>query len=231
MPRDRVRLARQRREDRLHDGVCPVRIAADMSQRRRVDQVEVPPHQLRKRGLRFFFGVESEQLGVIGHASYRPQPRRFQTEQKKFQILPRRATNPQSGRARPCGRIPRVATGFPTRDPTTANLGWKAHAATEPCAISQPSSTRVHPPLDNSRFHVDRLPIHLAQIPQIQSGSAEQKLARIDELWASIPPAARPTSSADWTELDKRLADLRAHPAKARSPASAWARIRRLSGL
>jgi putative addiction module component (TIGR02574 family) len=73
--------------------------------------------------------------------------------------------------------------------------------------------------------------MHLAEIPQLNSASPEQKLALIDELWASIPPASLPTPAAHLTELDKRLADLRAHPEKALSPEAARARIRALSGL
>jgi putative addiction module component (TIGR02574 family) len=73
--------------------------------------------------------------------------------------------------------------------------------------------------------------MHLAEIPQLNSASPEQKLALIDELWASIPPAALPTPSAHLTELDQRLADLRAHPEKALSPEAARARLRTLSGL
>jgi hypothetical protein len=48
---------------------------------------------------------------------------------------------------------------------------------------------------------------------------------------ASIPPAALPTPSTHLTELDKRLADLRAHPEKALTPEAARIRIRTLSGL
>ena len=73
--------------------------------------------------------------------------------------------------------------------------------------------------------------MHLAEIPQLNSASPEQKLAWIDELWASIPLAALPTPSAHLTEWDQRLADLRAHPEKVLSPAAARARILTLSGL
>ena len=73
--------------------------------------------------------------------------------------------------------------------------------------------------------------MHVAEIPQLNSASPEQKLALIDELWASIPPAALPTPSAHLTELDKRLADLSDHPEKALSPETARARIRTVSGL
>jgi hypothetical protein len=48
---------------------------------------------------------------------------------------------------------------------------------------------------------------------------------------ASIPPAALPTPSTHLTELDKRLAALRAHPEKALTPEAARIRIRTLSGL
>lgn len=73
--------------------------------------------------------------------------------------------------------------------------------------------------------------MHLAEIPQLNSASPEQKLALIDELWASIPPASLSTPTAHLAELDKRLTDLRAHPEKALSPETARARIRALSGL
>jgi putative addiction module component (TIGR02574 family) len=73
--------------------------------------------------------------------------------------------------------------------------------------------------------------MHLAEIPQLNSASPEQKLALIDELWASIPPAALPTPSAHLTELDKRVADLSDHPEKTLSPETARARIRTVSGL
>ena len=71
----------------------------------------------------------------------------------------------------------------------------------------------------------------MAEIPQLNSASPEQKLALINELWARIPPAPLPRPSTHLTELEKRLADLRAHPEKALTPEAARARIRTLSGL
>ena len=73
--------------------------------------------------------------------------------------------------------------------------------------------------------------MHLAEIPQLNSASPRQKLALIDELWASIPPAALPTPSAHVTELDQSLADLRTPPKKSLTPEAARARLRTLSGL
>lgn len=77
----------------------------------------------------------------------------------------------------------------------------------------------------------DRSAMHLADFPQLKSATPEQKLERIDELWASIPPEAVPTLESYVAELNRRLDALDRDPAKALSPEEARARIRKRTGL
>ena len=72
--------------------------------------------------------------------------------------------------------------------------------------------------------------MHLAEIPQLKTASAAQKLELIDELWASIPPDSLSTPASHVAALDQRLADLRNQPEKALHPDEARARIRKITG-
>jgi putative addiction module component (TIGR02574 family) len=73
--------------------------------------------------------------------------------------------------------------------------------------------------------------MHLTEIPQLQSASPSEKIALIDELWASIPPESVPTPVSHLTELAQRLAQLGETPTKALSPEEARTRIRARTGL
>jgi putative addiction module component (TIGR02574 family) len=73
--------------------------------------------------------------------------------------------------------------------------------------------------------------MHLTEIPQLQSASPAEKIALIDELWASIPPESVATPASHLTELTLRLARLAQEPAQALSPEDARARIRARTGL
>lgn len=60
-------LACQIREYDLRDILRPMRVAADLSQCRMINEPEMPLHNLGKCILAIFRGVESEQFGVIDH--------------------------------------------------------------------------------------------------------------------------------------------------------------------
>ena len=71
----------------------------------------------------------------------------------------------------------------------------------------------------------------LAEIPELQSASAEEKIELIDELWASIPRDSLPSPQSHLTELDRRVAAVRDDPSKALLPETARQRIREKTGL
>ena len=73
--------------------------------------------------------------------------------------------------------------------------------------------------------------MHIADFPQLRAATPQQKLELIDELWASIPPEAVPTSESHVAELDRRMDALGRDPAKALSPEEARNRIRQRTGL
>jgi hypothetical protein len=73
--------------------------------------------------------------------------------------------------------------------------------------------------------------MHLTEIPQLQSASPSEKIALIDELWASIPPESVPTPVSHLHELSQRLDQLGEAPAKALTPEEARTRIRARTGL
>jgi hypothetical protein len=53
-------LARQRREDRLRNIFCQRTVTVHLSQRRRIDQIQVLPHQFGERALGTLFDVPAE---------------------------------------------------------------------------------------------------------------------------------------------------------------------------
>jgi putative addiction module component (TIGR02574 family) len=73
--------------------------------------------------------------------------------------------------------------------------------------------------------------MNLAEIPQLKSASPKQKLALIDELWASIPADSLTTPRSHLLTLKGRLSALRRNPEKALSSDQARARIRSHTGL
>ncbi len=73
--------------------------------------------------------------------------------------------------------------------------------------------------------------MHLTEIPQLQSASPAEKIALIDELWASIPPESVATPPSHLTELATRIARFEQEPGHALSPEDARARIRARTGL
>ena len=64
-PAVRRGLARERGEHGLRHVLREVRIAADLPQRDRVNQIEMPPHEFGEGRLGFFLGVAAEQFGVL----------------------------------------------------------------------------------------------------------------------------------------------------------------------
>lgn len=73
--------------------------------------------------------------------------------------------------------------------------------------------------------------MHLTEIPRLQSATPTEKIALIDELWASIPPESVATPASHLAELAKRIASLEQAPDKALPPDEARARIRARTGL
>ena len=71
----------------------------------------------------------------------------------------------------------------------------------------------------------------LGEIPRLESASPAEKIELIDDLWASIDPAALPTPKSHLDELGKRLGQLRKHPGLALTPAAARKKIREKTGL
>ncbi len=73
-------LAREIREDRLRHILREMRVAIHLPQRRRIDQVHVPPHQFGKGILRICFGIPAKQF-TIGCHSRSIAPGRAETGQ------------------------------------------------------------------------------------------------------------------------------------------------------
>ncbi len=65
--RKRTRAARKGDKHVLRDVRCRVRVSTEPALRRRVDQIEMAPHQFGEGGFGAFFGVASEQFGVVNH--------------------------------------------------------------------------------------------------------------------------------------------------------------------
>jgi len=73
--------------------------------------------------------------------------------------------------------------------------------------------------------------MRLAEIPELQSASATEKIELIDELWASIPRDSLPTPISHLTELERRVTEVAEDPARALTPEEARQRIRSKTGL
>ncbi len=73
--------------------------------------------------------------------------------------------------------------------------------------------------------------MHLADFPQLESATPQQKLELIDELWATIPPDAVATPASHVTELNRRLSVFQDDPKKSMSPEEGRDRIRERTGL
>ncbi|MGA2051994.1 MAG: addiction module protein [Opitutales bacterium] len=71
----------------------------------------------------------------------------------------------------------------------------------------------------------------IAEIPQLKSASPAEKIALIDELWASIPPEKLPIPKSHLEELERRVAAIKKDPSRALTPAEARKRIRQKTGL
>jgi len=71
----------------------------------------------------------------------------------------------------------------------------------------------------------------LAEIPELQAASPAEKIALIDELWASIPRESLPAPQSHLTELDRRVVAVQKDPSRALTPVEARQRIRAKTGL
>jgi len=71
----------------------------------------------------------------------------------------------------------------------------------------------------------------LAEMPHLQAASPAEKIALIDELWASIPIESLPMPASHLAELDRRVAAVRTDPTRALTPEEARQRIRSKTGL
>jgi len=71
----------------------------------------------------------------------------------------------------------------------------------------------------------------IADIPRLKSASPAEKLALIDELWASIPPERLSIPKSHREELARRLAAVKKNPSRALTPAEARKRIRQKTSL
>lgn len=71
----------------------------------------------------------------------------------------------------------------------------------------------------------------LAEIPELKAASPAEKIALIDELWASIPRDTLPSPQSHLRELDQRTAAIQQNPSKALTPEEARQRIRAKTGL
>jgi hypothetical protein len=80
--REHPRFARKVDKNRLRHLLGRVRIAAQMPQRRRVNQVHMPVHDLREGRLRAFVSVAAEQLRVTRHGVCHYSPVVGKTEQE-----------------------------------------------------------------------------------------------------------------------------------------------------
>lgn len=73
--------------------------------------------------------------------------------------------------------------------------------------------------------------MRLAQIPDLQGATPEQKIELIDELWASIPRESLPTPPSHLDELNRRVDAVQNDPSRALTPEEARRVIRTKSGL
>jgi putative addiction module component (TIGR02574 family) len=71
----------------------------------------------------------------------------------------------------------------------------------------------------------------LAEIPQLKSASPAEKLALIDELWASIPLEKLPIQKSHLAELNRRVIAVKKDPRRALTPTEARKQIRQKTGL
>jgi len=98
-----------------------MRVAADLPQRRRVNEVEVTRYQLRERRLGIFLGVAAEQLGVIGHGGSFYNPAAGQRKSGPASLTGRRAVETRGPRAPLSLTLPRrVGTVSQSPDPGRA---------------------------------------------------------------------------------------------------------------
>jgi putative addiction module component (TIGR02574 family) len=71
----------------------------------------------------------------------------------------------------------------------------------------------------------------LAEIPELQAASPAEKIALIDELWASIPRESLPAPKSHLIELERRVAAAQKDPSRVLTPEEARQRIRAKTGL
>lgn len=71
----------------------------------------------------------------------------------------------------------------------------------------------------------------LAEIPSLRKASASEKIALIDELWASIPRDTLRTPKSHLDELSRREHLVKLDPQRALTPIEARRRIRANTGL
>jgi putative addiction module component (TIGR02574 family) len=71
----------------------------------------------------------------------------------------------------------------------------------------------------------------LAEIPELQAASAEEKIRLIDELWASISPESLSSPQSHLQELDRRVSVVQKDPSRALTPEEARSKIRAKTGL
>lgn len=71
----------------------------------------------------------------------------------------------------------------------------------------------------------------LAEIPKLKAATPAEKIALIDEIWASIPRESLPTPKSHLAELDRRVAAVKKDPSRALTPEEARRRIRARTGL
>jgi len=76
MPHESVRLAGEFGEDRLGDVCRSCRVATDLPNGGRVDQVQVAAHHLLERRFRPVLRVAADQFGLFGHGGF--QRHRYQ---------------------------------------------------------------------------------------------------------------------------------------------------------
>ena len=71
----------------------------------------------------------------------------------------------------------------------------------------------------------------LAEIPALKTASPEEKIALIDELWASIPRESLASPQSHLNELNQRVAAVQKEASRALTPEEARQRIRAKTGL
>jgi hypothetical protein len=82
MPRQRGGFSREKRKHELRHVLRPVRITAARAQRGAVNEIDVPPHELRERVLGARPRIAAKQLGIIDHAIHPVMATRSETEQR-----------------------------------------------------------------------------------------------------------------------------------------------------